>query len=471
MKINFENKLDGLGRPARPIQLKVLQKLRETWNDYQVHVLDLKPGSGKSFIAKTIERTVGDTAIVTPSNMLIDQYVRVYPDMVFLKGSEHYDTREDYEKARAQALFGGSAVFNPLSFYYGYLNSDGAVKPSTVVIDEAHKLADMLLLTLCKHLKCEYYGIPDNLDSIKFLVWLEARLGRLQQVIERGSRTKTASRLQKQYDQLGFIYHYLKDHLDTVETCYSMVSDRKSQRKCQHISIKPLKFPSGLTQTVFGEDTRFVLMSGSITSFHIEELFGIGSKYQLQVYDHPAPIENRMIHFDPIPQTKRKNLSAIVDKIKKVWEEKGKPNTLVHIPYSEQYVYLGLMEGYPAIFHGKDTKDKALKRFKQEGGILFASGMAEGIDLPGKLCELIIIPKLLYPNRGAEAVQKKLAFPNGDLWYTMDTIMTTIQQMGRGMRGKDDFCETVIFDYTFGNLIKQAKKYLSQDFLRSIKWY
>jgi Rad3-related DNA helicase len=116
----------------------------------------------------------------------------------------------------------------------------------------------------------------------------------------------------------------------------------------------------------------------------------------------------------------------------------------------------------------KDDKASKLEQFKKNGGLLIGCGMAEGIDLPGDLCRLLIIPRLLYPNRGDQAVKKELMMPDGELFYGLDTFLTTVQQLGRGVRGKDDWCESLIMDPTWPRLAKQHGIHVHKEFMAGL---
>ena len=119
------------------------------------------PGVGKSYIARTIQRTVSDTAIITPSNILVDQYCSTYSELNGVKGKDYYSELSDYTLSRVRAETEPS-VFNPLSFYYYYLRRPHLPKPKHIIVDEAHSLGNMLLLTIAKSYSCKYYGMTGD---------------------------------------------------------------------------------------------------------------------------------------------------------------------------------------------------------------------------------------------------------------------------------------------------------------------
>ena len=84
---------------------------------------------------------------------------------------------------------------------------------------------------------------------------------------------------------------------------------------------------------------------------------------------------------------------------------------------------------------------------------------------------MILIPCLLWPNKGDQAVKKRLALPNGQFWYTLETIMTLVQQVGRGVRGETDSCMTIVFDCMLESTIrkKAIKDRLTKGFFNSVE--
>jgi Rad3-related DNA helicase len=202
----------------------------------------------------------------------------------------------------------------------------------------------------------------------------------------------------------------------------------------------------------------------------MQELFPDEDAIDFISYEPLAPIENRPIYYTPLPKDSRKDPKTIAAEIKRLYLAKNKPNTMIHVSYQMAKQLAPLLKDLKVIVHDKETKQEALERFRAKGGIMLASGMAEGVDLPGDQCRLLIIPLLLYPNLGDSAVKKRMVLKDGSLWYALTTMMTTVQQLGRGVRSATDSCETYMLDCRFPNLINTTGKYLTQGLKNSIKW-
>jgi len=452
---------DGTGRSKRVDQIDFFNHFDKTYRSYQYMLLNAAPGLGKSFIARALNRHFKSSVIITFSNQQVDQYCETYPELVPIKGIEHYETEKEYDLAKRRVRDGAPAIFNPISYYYYYINTPD-LRPNFVIIDEAHNLASLLVSVIAQPFHCGYWGIPSGLGDVAFLSWLDERIIKL----EKGRHIST--KFEKSYQRLNLLKQYLDKNIDKVKFSYEMRPNSRTRAKEQYFCVTPLTFPKDLLNIVFGEDTKILFMSGTFNQLHAKEL-GIDN-FDYKVYDHPAPRENRTIEWLPVKD--RQSWGEIAFNIRQIYEQNIGLNTLVHLPYNQQVNphinrFLGT---FNPITHTKETKQHAIDKFKRQGGILLASGMAEGIDLPGDQCRLIIIPKLLFPNLGDDGVKKRKLFPDGNSWYNNQTITTTIQQIYRGVRGKNDHCRIIVLDPLFRRLVKQTEKYLSPDFVKSIKW-
>jgi Rad3-related DNA helicase len=110
------------------------------------------------------------------------------------------------------------------------------------------------------------------------------------------------------------------------------------------------------------------------------------------------------------------------------------------------------------IWHDETNKAEAIERFLTNGGIMLGAGMSEGLDLKGDLCRTQIITTLQFPNIADPWVSKRKALPDGEEWMIGEVMKVLRQQVGRGTRGENDYCENYVLDNRFANVINKARK-------------
>lgn len=118
-----------------------------------------------------------------------------------------------------------------------------------------------------------------------------------------------------------------------------------------------------------------------------------------------------------------------------------------------------------------DSKEKGLSITtykKHDDSILIGPSLNEGVDFPDDLCRFIIIAKVPYPSLADNLVKEKMKlFPE---WYEYTTINQIIQGIGRGIRHKNDYCETFILDGCFTYLYHKNKTQFPKEIRNRIQF-
>lgn len=451
----------------RPIQLKILDALEKDLQKYNAIGYQAPPGCGKSMIARCIQRS-GHTAILTANNQLIDQFIEDY-NVVAVKGRSFYETTKEYNEAREKAAEGAPAIFNPLSYFF-FLLRYPTYKPKYIVIDEAHKLPEMLHdlgnidVMIPTATALEFLKKPE-LTEWDALSVLETQYNWFLKLIKKSKNLVDTAQLSHNMEHIKLIYNMVKTR--PQDFTFSIAKNLATVHKKMVFSVSPISYPKELMANMLACE-KLIVLSGTLPLPTFEDISHNRTKIH-RLFEHPTPPENRRIYAKFLPPDLRKDPSYVAQRISSLAEKHNNANTVVHVTYDFAKKLLPLLPK-SIISHGKKDKSKALAKFKKEGGILLACGMAEGIDLPYKECELIIIPLLQYPYQGDVFVQKRKSQFNGQLWYNTMTLITTIQQIGRGCRAADDNCTTYVLDTMFGSLIHDMRKYLDKSFLDSIVW-
>ena len=83
---------------------------------------------------------------------------------------------------------------------------------------------------------------------------------------------------------------------------------------------------------------------------------------------------------------------------------------------------------------------------------VFRGRNSEGSNFPGDQAQAIILVGVPYANYGDPLVKAQIRYYNrlsgglGNRWYTMDAYRAANQSMGRGVRGRDDWCHYTLLD-------------------------
>lgn len=482
--VDFLKYFDGTSREPRPVQRQVLEWLADSWRHSHFGI-SLPVGAGKSAIAKAIS-TVTGAHVITPSNLLIDQYTSTYPKNNFLKGKAHYQCSSGYscqdwtntleQKACSdcpyvackQTALTQPTFFNPMSLFY-LTQAEGWEDPNVIVVDEAHTLPSMILLLCGARLRHSMFKFPETATNTVFLSrWLQEQIKKLSALAfyYKGQPTKFAE-ITRELEQIKMTLRGLDESPENYAIWIE--NGRYRGRPDRFLNIKPIRPPKFVVNRLL-RAKKLVLMSGTLFPSDLQDL--VGDSY-VHYLDTPSPIpkENRPIYFKPAPfrMNWEADPKAIVGEIEKVLDLNPNVNTIVHTTYSMSKK-LAPHFTRPIIINDSTDKIEKLEYFKQHGGIFLASGCAEGIDLKGDLCRLNIIPKMPFPDLKDPIVSKRKALQDGDEWYALETLKILIQACGRSTRDPEDFSKVYVLDPNFARLCRQHKEKLPQSFVESIVW-
>lgn len=483
---DFLSGFDGSGRKPRQTQIDGLQWLSDNWHKSDRFCINATVGSGKSAMARAIAR-ITRGHVITPSNLLIDQYIADYPAVNFMKGKSHYqcqwgvscsdwqDVAEQpacekcpYKGCKTDALKGVSTFFNPMSLYYTASHPDWQ-EPQVLIVDEAHQLNSMMLMLSGARLRKSVFKYPTNSTSEMVLVpWLTDQISKYQKLATfyKGEPSK----LKEVTDELQAL-RMTRAGLSEDAQNYAIYTEKGTHRGRpeEFLCLKPLRPPQFVIDRIL-QGRKIILMSGTLVESDIKDLFGEKPYLYLDL-PSPIPKESRAISYAPVSFKLNRSTdpSIVVRAIESIVKQYPNRNTIIHVSYSNSK-RLAPHFTLPILVNDQKNKDKILDKFKVEGGVFLAAGCAEGIDLKDDYCRLNIIPQLSFPNLLDPMVQKRKALADGAVWYALETLKTTIQQAGRSTRGVDDHSITVIMDPNFAWVYRMVKNKLPASFKEAIKW-
>jgi Rad3-related DNA helicase len=98
--------------------------------------------------------------------------------------------------------------------------------------------------------------------------------------------------------------------------------------------------------------------------------------------------------------------------------------------------------------------------------ILVTPSAHEGMDFRDDICRWQVICKIPYPDLNDKQVKRRMEIDRR--WYLWKTILRLVQTYGRGTRSDSDWCDTFLFDSSFGSLWKQCKNIMPVWFREAI---
>lgn len=447
---------DGIHTKFRPQQNQFLDWLELNWNQSNVFGSELPTGVGKTALIKAIQSSFapGEVDVISYSNQLVDDYSELY-DITAVKGKLQYKTEDDYKAAKEKAT-NGTAIFNPYSWFY--FNLQGRTESKVLVFDEAHKLENML----------------EDFSSIDFNISLAEKhqvSGKHPNDFEVQAIFTRAIRDAQDDDDKAKAHIYSvvkKDLLDHPEVYDLKVVSKKSRsgQKTYILRLFPIQTPYGMLKGLFGQQRKFVLVSATMPELLFKKLTG-GGLYK--GFAHPVDAQRRQVINYSVAQEDRNNYQVLGPLINSIIEREGSPNTLIHTTYGDMGALNKYLSRVP-ITHHKNNKTDSVAEFKKTGGTLVAAGMYEGVSFPDNECRLIIIPKIPYASLADPLIRKKMSCLDGPLWYSMHTMQTLWQMVGRGCRHQDDFCVTYVLDPMLGKLVNSVREYFDKSLINSIQW-
>lgn len=493
----------------RKVQIDAVTWLESNWSSgTRCKILSLPTGSGKSLIAKTIssynESKELRTVIITPQNMLIDQYIGDFPELNFLKGRQHYtcesikDTCEvgfelnkesklscekcPYASAKTRCYTDLTTIFNPISYYlltrdYSYSEDTPKLNIDTIIVDEIQTLSSFLReLSTVKLWSHDIVWVPGVTSSIpKVIELLKTYTKKLSSYITHPNidRKDRISLTQSQNKIDNLISHL------TTESSFFICEETEDKFKghiTKCLSIKPKYVPPSIYKSFFKNIKHVILMSGTTFPFMWQEL----GFEKVDFIDLPSPIskERRMIFapgsitlsFKETDALKRwDTIQELAQQVKRiVFTLHANESGVILLPYNLAKEIKPLLDEECFIHMDKTTKKAKIDKFLKGEvyGVGVFSGAYEGLSLNDHISRFTIIPKVPYPNLMDKIVNARLK--DNEMNYSLETMTLVIQAAGRSVRSEQDYGVCYILDSNFLRLYSKTRSLLPNYFKESL---
>lgn len=454
---------------ARDIQAETLDLLEQNWDKYSVFVISAPTAFGKASVAKTILNSQYSVSYLTPTNLLVDQFIQEFPGTQTLSRLDSYRCETwmrpcSATRAREKGFCKGCPAATNLAkakykkgpgVYNYHIYSAHKLYRDVLVVDEGHNLIPHIKEKLAVRLWQHDYLYPHNTyTSEQYIKWIDSlpknkqshkKIQMLRTNLEAKNPEYVVSRAVREFNGKG-TKRGEPEERDCIELLPVDIS-----------SAPPFYWPK--------EVKKIILLSATINEKDIATL-GLGGKGVFYIRaDSPIPAESRPIVVDPRISVNRNNMADSTAKLATYIQQKLVPlhsgeKGIIHATYQMAALlrkHLGHDSRY--IFHTAQDKKEKYQLFtrskKEEGKILVASGMYEGIDLPEDLGRWQVILKIPWMSLGNPAI-KYLAETDPE-WYNWETLRTVIQACGRICRTPKDYGVTYILDGSFDKLYNNAE--------------
>jgi len=490
----------------RSAQTAALLWFQENYAESQALVLSMPPGDGKSIVAMAAcewmkRNGLGNSATITPTKILQDQYAKDFDWLPMLKGMSNYNchatpagncksTKTIFTKCCGPQcpylLVRTACQTAPVSLYNfsSYYHND--MQKHNVIIDEAHGAANFLFEMFSVKLWQPEWKFDKDIDPT-----IENVLGIINTaLLSLGEHrdialSKKIETLIDELDKEILRYKSVRDTLikfgqdvlivKKIDEYHGKVTKSAKGTKQIFIQIKPLRV-ANLAESILwpAEATaKIVLMSATIGPKDVEELGLSGKKVAYFESKGSIPKDRRPFVVIPVAKMSYANqaesIPIIADYIKKLAARHPNEKGLVHCTYGVSVKLQKLLEREARfVFHDKYNKNDRYLEFRNKPGnqILVASGMAEGVDLPDDCARWQVISKVQWPSL-ADDVASWRAHNAPDL-YKWETIRCIIQQSGRIVRSQSDFGTTYMLDSDFRRLWNEARHLFPKWFRDSV---
>ncbi len=449
-------------------QSELLQTLARLWPAYDVYVLVCPTAFGKTAVIRTLQQWLYSASAITPTNMLVDQFLGEFPDCPTLHRLDSYEcadwqTNCAAHRGRTRAFCKGCPASSDLATakyrrgpgvynYYTYLAH--RLFRDTLIVDEAHNLVPTIQERLSEILWLHDY------PELRGAVETSQLLRRVAQLPMRKQKHKKVTHL---YEALTSAapHHVIQF---TTEPFNGKGTKRGEPEDRPCIKLYPVDIGDSFSMFAPGDDTKkIVLMSATLGPVDIAEL---GLQHRRVCYlqaAHPIPADRRPVQIVPIADISRGNLSQSVPllaaEIENIAAFHGGEKGIIHCTYQLSTMLSEHLTGSRYIYHTRENKQEQYQLFRNSpaaaGRILIASGMYEGIDLPDDLGRWQVIAKCPWASLADPAVKYK-AEQNPD-WYRWQTLVDLIQACGRICRTETDYGITYILDGSVTRLIEQSQ--------------
>lgn len=511
--------------PPRPEQKRIINEIIEAIEmGFKNIIVEAGTGTGKSAIATTIARYIGDSYILTMTKQLQNQYLDDFDYMLSeIKGKSNYscglknsncedclidDYNDDAKKKKPHCKYcsyrtalkkaqNSATMLTNYDYLYAAGNYADLFQPrELLILDESHNLEKKIMQFIGKTLNrqsiLKHYGIDifypvtqgSTLKSIDNKNYWIGILERLTEIAFKNHAMEPNRKLREKYLKDIQKYDYLKSKLEDEDARFiielptkkAILKDKLTEGKFHDglkAEFKPLTISEYSDSLLHFGDIRLFLTGTLGNKDKFCEWIGIDPKETYYIYvKSPFPVEHRPIikAYTGSMSNNRWNNSKHINKIKEIINKHKGQKGVIHTASNQQawFIKKQLNSKNVWVAYGA-TREDTIRRFEHinKPVILIGAGLKDGVDFKGDKCRYQIMFKMPYPSLAGKQVNIRMHYDQS--WYAYQTIMPLMQAYGRGIRDMDDYCIMYVLDSDFEKLLLQHKYLFNEYFLEAIK--
>ncbi len=244
------------------------------------------------------------------------------------------------------------------------------------------------------------------------------------------------------------------------------IVERGEKGLMSSITFRPI-FVSSWTEKFFTMADQFLLQSATIIDAEtMAKSLGLneGECVFLRAGSDFLP-EKRPIYYNPVGSMAHKDigktLPKLAEEISRLLERYPDKKGVIHThTYSIQDYILKSVKSPRFVANFQEDsrgKGRIIAGFikSHEPAVLVTPSAYEGMDFKDDICRWQVICKMPYPSLANKQVEKRMGLDRG--WYLWKTVLRLVQTYGRGIRSREDWCDTYILDENFSALAKRGE--------------
>lgn len=450
-------------------------------------LVEAPPGTGKTLVAAGVQKILDMSATyITPNKSLQYQVCNEMPHAKMVMGRENYecilykgltaecctDSEADpcdyseectYKVARAQAEASPLAVLNSSYYLYSSYYAHKFRRP-LLIVDEVDLFEQAILgfvkVDISERVKKRLYGVgcpavTSSMTIKQLKDWARTASSCVHRVVgltEDPTEKESWKRLEGKLD-------YMVENID--DTWFSQYDQDSGL-----LALRPTRIAKYAPDLVWKSHERVLGMSGSIlSSYIVAGDLGLDNTSFVSV-PSTFPLENRPIYdlSKYVGNINNSNTASLIPTISmllnKIVAEYPNDKCLVH---THSYLLANALKtamDNDRVIINSDAKGRqsALNEYlySDKPLILVSPSFARGLDLAGEEYKCVVVVKAPFANLGDEAVKRRLAMTDGQLWYNRDAAATFLQMCGRGVRSATKACDTYFLDANICRLAKMC---------------